>query len=48
MKKIALLAICITGILCFSSCRSTSKPCGLAENTTIQSTIQPINGIQKV
>jgi hypothetical protein len=34
MKKVVFIAVCILGIMCFSSCRSTSSPCGLAENTT--------------
>jgi peptidoglycan hydrolase CwlO-like protein len=34
MKKKVLIAICIVGISCFSSCRSTSKSCGLADNIT--------------
>tara|TARA_B100000795_G_scaffold184531_1_gene140033 strand:- start:725 stop:865 length:141 start_codon:yes stop_codon:yes gene_type:complete len=33
MKKIVFIAVCIIGILCFSSCRSTSKPCGFADAT---------------
>lgn len=36
MKKTVFIAICVIGLLSFSSCRSTSDPCGLAENTTIQ------------
>lgn len=32
MKKVVFVAICVFGIMCFSSCRSTSKSCGLAEN----------------
>ena len=35
MKKVVFIAVCIVGILCFSSCRSTSKPCGLANDSTI-------------
>lgn len=33
MRKIVFIAICTVGILGFSSCRSTSKSCGLAKNT---------------
>ena len=33
MKKVIFIAVCIVGVLCFSSCRSTSKPCGLADET---------------
>ncbi|WP_171032311.1 hypothetical protein [Polaribacter aestuariivivens] len=41
MKKVVFVAICIIGIICFSSCRSTSKSCGLADaNTTIQTTLK--------
>ncbi|MEO9571206.1 MAG: hypothetical protein ABJH82_08600 [Polaribacter sp.] len=40
MKKVVFIAVCILGIICFSSCRSTSKSCGLADNTTtIQTTL---------
>ncbi len=35
MKKVVFISVCIVGILCFSSCRSTSKPCGLANDSTI-------------
>ncbi|WP_439132170.1 hypothetical protein [Polaribacter sp.] len=39
MKKLVFIAICILGIMCFSSCRSTSQSCGLADNhTTIHQT----------
>ncbi len=34
MKKIVCIAICVIGLACLSSCRSTSKSCGLA--TTLQ------------
>ncbi|WP_299060784.1 hypothetical protein [uncultured Polaribacter sp.] len=44
MKKIVFVAICIIGFTCFSSCRSTSKPCGLADSiTTNQTTLKQIN-----
>lgn len=36
MKRNVFIAICVLGLLSFSSCRSTSDPCGLAENTTDQ------------
>lgn len=36
MKRIVFIAICVLGLLSFSSCRSTSDPCGLAENSTHQ------------
>jgi|TARA_B100000809_G_scaffold25461_1_gene22356 hypothetical protein len=39
MKKVVFIAVCIVGILCFSSCRSTSKPCGLADDGTINTQI---------
>ncbi|WP_157662416.1 hypothetical protein [Polaribacter sp. SA4-10] len=41
MKKLVFIAICILGLLSFSSCRSTSKSCGLADSsTTIQTTLK--------
>jgi hypothetical protein len=44
MKKVVFIAICILGITCLSSCRSTSSSCGLAENTTTnQTTIQQVD-----
>ncbi|WP_170039494.1 hypothetical protein [Polaribacter gangjinensis] len=44
MKKIVLIAISVLGIVCFSSCRSTSSSCGLANNVVInQTTIQQVN-----
>jgi hypothetical protein len=36
MKRIVYIAICVIGLISLSSCRSTSKRCGLAEKTTIQ------------
>jgi hypothetical protein len=39
MKKVVFIAICIVGIICFSSCRSTTKPCGLADAITTNQTI---------
>ena len=41
MKRIVFIAICVLGLLSFSSCRSTSDPCGLAENS-----IQPTEHLQ--
>lgn len=32
MKKAIYITICALGIVIFSSCRSTAKRCGLAEN----------------
>jgi len=44
MKKIVFIAICILGIVCLSSCRSTSSSCGLADNAEkTQITIQQVN-----
>ncbi|MCL7753120.1 hypothetical protein [Polaribacter sp. Z022] len=44
MKKVVFIAVCILGILCFSSCRSTSKSCGLANNTTtFQTTLNQVD-----
>jgi len=40
MKKLIFIAICVLGIACLSSCRSTSKSCGLADNSTFQITEQ--------
>ncbi|QNM86527.1 hypothetical protein H9W90_05255 [Polaribacter pectinis] len=41
MKKVVFVAICVLGIICFSSCRSTSKSCGLADaETTTQTTLK--------
>ena len=41
MKKVVFIAICILGIICFSSCRSTSQSCGLADSVeTIQLSLQ--------
>ena len=38
MKKVVFIVICVLGITCLSSCRSTSKSCGLAEATTTTQT----------
>jgi len=35
MKKKIYIAIFILGVIYLSGCRSTSHPCGLAENITI-------------
>ncbi|MCG1036457.1 hypothetical protein [Polaribacter sargassicola] len=44
MKKVTFIAICILGIISFSSCRSTSNPCGLADNTTTtQTTLKQVD-----
>ena len=40
MKKAVFIVICILGIICFSSCRSTSKSCGLADNLINQTELQ--------
>jgi hypothetical protein len=40
MKKAVFIVVCILGIICFSSCRSTSSSCGLADNATTQTTLQ--------
>ena len=39
MKKVIFIAVCILGIMCFSSCRSTSASCGLVDHTTKIQTI---------
>jgi len=43
MKKVVFIIICVLGIFCLSSCRSTSSPCGLADATTKQTTIEQVN-----
>jgi hypothetical protein len=44
MKRIVFIAVCILGISCFSSCKSTSKHCGLGDNTTtVQTTLQHVD-----
>jgi len=43
MKKVVFIAVCILGIICFSSCRSTSQSCGLADNITIHPTLQQVD-----
>jgi hypothetical protein len=47
MKKVIIIAICVLGSISFSSCRSTSSTCGLADNATINITkLQQINTTQ--
>ncbi len=41
MKKTVLVTLTIIGLVSFSSCRSTSKPCGLAEYPTHQLNASP-------
>jgi len=44
MKKLVFITLCMLGIVCFSSCRSTSSPCGLADQTTpIQKTFETVD-----
>nr|WP_298994933.1 hypothetical protein [uncultured Polaribacter sp.] len=44
LKKFVFIAICILGIVCFSSCRSTSSSCGLADyQQTTQTTLQQVD-----
>ncbi|WP_298763801.1 hypothetical protein [uncultured Polaribacter sp.] len=43
MKKVVFIAICVIGFVCFSSCRSTSKSCGLAKVEMNQSIIEQTN-----
>lgn len=31
MKRYIYVSICVLGLISFTSCRSTSKPCGLAD-----------------
>ena len=40
MKKAVFIVVCILGIICFSSCRSMSQSCGLADNVTNQTTLK--------
>ena len=41
MKKIVFVAICVLSVMFLSSCRSTSKSCGLSDNTsTTQTTLK--------
>jgi hypothetical protein len=39
MKKVVFIAICTVGVICFSSCRSTTQSCGLADATTTHITV---------
>ena len=32
MKRYIYVSICVLGLISFTSCRSTSKPCGLSDN----------------
>jgi len=49
MKKVVIIAICIIGMASLSSCRSTSKSCGLAENINLeQQQSSTINFTEKV
>ncbi|SDS00338.1 hypothetical protein SAMN05216503_1658 [Polaribacter sp. KT25b] len=43
MKKAVFIVVCILGISCLSSCRSTSQSCGLADNETNQITLQQVD-----
>ena len=44
MKKLVFISLCILSIVCFSSCRSISSPCGLADQTTpIQKTMKTVD-----
>ncbi|WP_189663274.1 MULTISPECIES: hypothetical protein [unclassified Polaribacter] len=43
MKKSVFIIVCVLGIICFSSCRSTSQSCGLADNTSNHATLQQID-----
>jgi hypothetical protein len=40
MKKAVFVIVCVLGIICFSSCRSTSQSCGLANNAASQTNLQ--------
>jgi hypothetical protein len=43
MKKAVFIVVCILGFICFSSCRSTTQSCGLADNATDQTSLQQID-----
>ena len=43
MKKVVFIVICIIGLISFSSCRSTSQSCGLADNSTTPTTLKQSN-----
>jgi len=44
MKKVVFIIACVLGIICFSSCRSSSQSCGLADNTiTPETTMQQVD-----
>ncbi|MDC0177027.1 hypothetical protein OAJ14_02590 [Polaribacter sp.] len=44
MKKILFIAVCVIGVICSSSCKSTSSRCGLADTTTtFQKTLQEVD-----
>jgi len=44
MKKTLCIAVCVIGVICFSSCKSTSSRCGLADaTTTLQKTLQEVD-----
>ncbi|MDB9724066.1 MAG: hypothetical protein ACKVK4_04160 [Flavobacteriales bacterium] len=39
MKKLVFILTCIMGLVCLSSCRSTSTSCGLADNSSVNQTM---------
>jgi len=43
MKKIVFIVVCVVGITCFTSCRSTSKPCGIAYNALTPMSFEQID-----
>ena len=43
MKKTICIVICILGIFCMSSCRSTASSCGLADNTPSETHTQEVS-----
>ena len=42
-KRAVFIAICILGLISFSSCRSTAGSCGLADVTTNQQQLQQVD-----
>ena len=36
MKRAIFIVVCVLGIICFASCRSTSSSCGLADTSEVE------------
>ncbi len=39
MRKLVFILSCVVGIMCLSSCRSTSASCGLADTAPVDQAI---------